>query len=184
MNRANEVLSAVNLAMRHLASATIYVTPTMPMDLIIKVLQDVVPSETATTIVQTAALPFGAQIEITGVASRDMKREGHCTSIGETLYCPARAGSIQTALKYVNSDLEAARTTVASVVASNVYLDHMDNFNAMNKIYAGVFGKSPPTRTTVQPSPNAPTLSLAPATGDPAPADEGPVVQLAVVAVR
>jgi 2-iminobutanoate/2-iminopropanoate deaminase len=184
INRANEVLKAANLGLRHLASATVYVDGEMPMDLILKIIQDVIPSETATTIVQAASLPFGAHIEMTGVASRDLKREGHCTGIGETLYCPARAGSIQTALKYVNSDLEAARTSVSNVVASNVFIDHIDNFNAMNKVYAGVFGKTPPTRTTVQASATAPTLSLAPATGNPAPADEGPVVQLAVVAVR
>jgi enamine deaminase RidA (YjgF/YER057c/UK114 family) len=184
INRANEILKAAKLQLRNLATATIYVDSQMPMDLILKIVQDVIPSETATTIVQTASLPFGAHIEMTGVASADLKREGHCTSIGDTLYCPARAGSIQTALKYVNSDLEAARTTTASVVASNVFLDHIDNFNAMNKVYAGVFSKTPPTRTTVQPSATAPTLSLAPATGNPAPADEGPVVQLAVIAVR
>jgi enamine deaminase RidA (YjgF/YER057c/UK114 family) len=184
ISRAKEVLKAANLEMRHLANATIYVDSQMPMDLLVKLLEDVIPSETATTIVQTASLPFGAHIEITGVASRDMKREGHCSSIGETVYCPARAGSIQTALKNVNTDLEAARTRAENVAASIVFLDHMDNFNEMNKVYAGVFGKTPPTRTTVQPAAVAPTLSLAPATNAAAPADDGPKVQLVVIAVR
>jgi 2-iminobutanoate/2-iminopropanoate deaminase len=183
VNRATEVLKAAQLELRHLAAATIYVNATMPMDLVLKIVEDVIPSETAATIVQTTSLPFGAHVEMTGVASRDSKREGNCTSIGETLYCRGRAGSIKTALKYVNGDLEAARTSAANVVASNVFLDHIDNFNAMNKVYAGVFAKTPPTRTTVQPSQTAPTLSLAPATGNPAP-DDGPVVQLAVIAVR
>ena len=183
VKRAVEVLRAAKLELRHLVSATIYVDDAVPMELVLKILEDVIPSETATTIVQTKALPFGAHIEMTGVASLDLKREGHCNSIGETLYCRARAGSIQTALKYVNSDLEAARANAASVVASNVFLDHIDNFNAMNKVYAGVFSKNPPTRTTVQAAETAPTLSLAPATGNPAP-DDGPVVQLAVIAVR
>jgi 2-iminobutanoate/2-iminopropanoate deaminase len=184
IERATEVLKAANLELRHLATATIYVDPALPMNLLIKLLQDAIPSETATSIVQTASLPFGAQIEITGVASRDHKREGNCTSIGETIYCAARAGSIQTALKYVNADLEAARTRAENAVASNVFLDHIDNFNAMNKVYAGVFSKTPPTRTTVQPATVAPTLSLAPATNAPAPTDDGPQVQLAVIAVR
>jgi 2-iminobutanoate/2-iminopropanoate deaminase len=182
--RTREVLKAAGLELRHLAATTIYVTPAMPMNLIVKMLEDVIPTEAATTIVQTTSLPFGANIEVTGIASRDLKREGHCVAIGETLYCPARTGSIQTVLKYVNSDLEAARTSAANVVASNVFLDHIDNFNAMNKVYAGLFAKTPPTRTTVQPAATAPTLSLAPSTGNPAPKDEGPVVQLAVIAVR
>jgi 2-iminobutanoate/2-iminopropanoate deaminase len=181
---AAEVLRAANLELRHLATATIYVSPDLPMDQLIEIVKDVIPSETATSIIQTAALPFGAQIEMTGIASRDAKREGNCSSIGDTVYCAARAGTIQTALKYVNSDLEAARTNVAHVVASNVFLDHIDNFNAMNKVYAGVFGKSPPSRTTVQPAATAPTLSLAPATNTSAAADDGPKVQLAVIAVR
>jgi 2-iminobutanoate/2-iminopropanoate deaminase len=184
IQRANEVLKAANLELRHLATTTIYVTPEMPTDLLVKIVQEAIPSETAASIIQTASLPFGAQIEMTGVASRDLKREGHCTSIGDTLYCPARAGSIQTALKYVNSDLEAARTTTSNVVATNVFLDHIDNFTAMNKVYAGVFGKAPPTRTTVQPAATSPTLSLAPATNAPAPSDDGPNVQLAVIAVK
>jgi 2-iminobutanoate/2-iminopropanoate deaminase len=183
ISRANEVLKAAKLQIRHLATATIYVDVKFPRELLLKLLEDAVPSETARTIVQTEALPFGAHIEITGIASRDMKREGNCTSIGDTIYCPARTGSIQTALKYVNTDLEAARTRVENVVASNVFVDHIDNFNAMNKVYAGVFAKTPPTRTTVQPASVAPTLSLAPATNAPA-KDDGPQVELAVIAVR
>jgi reactive intermediate/imine deaminase len=184
IQRANEVLKAAGLELRHLAAATVYVAPEMPMKLILKIIEDVIPSETATSIIQIASLPFGAQIEITGVASRDLKREGRCASIGDTLYCPAHSGTIQTVLKQVNSDLEAARMTVAHVVASNVYIDHIDNFGSMNKVYAGVFSKTPPTRTTVQPSVTAPTLSLAPATDSSGPAESGPHVQLSVIAVR
>jgi enamine deaminase RidA (YjgF/YER057c/UK114 family) len=153
------------------------------MEILLKILQDTIPSETAKTIVQTASLPFEAHVEITGVASRDLRREGSCTSIGETLYCSARAGSTQTALNYVKADLEAARASVANVVAANVFLDHIDNFGAMNKLYARLFANTPPARTTVQPAISAPTLTLAPATGSKA-VDEGPQVQLAVIAVR
>jgi 2-iminobutanoate/2-iminopropanoate deaminase len=183
LQRAKEVLKAANLELRHLASATIYVSPSLPMEILLKILQDTIPSETAKTIVQTASLPFEAHVEITGVASRDLRREGSCTSIGETLYCSARAGSTQTALNYVKADLEAARASVANVVAANVFLDHIDNFGAMNKLYARLFANTPPARTTVQPAISAPTLTLAPATGSKA-VDEGPQVQLAVIAVR
>ena len=36
------------------------------------------------------------------------------------------------------------------VVASNVYLDNLDEFAAMNRVYAEYFPKMPPARTTVQ----------------------------------
>ena len=38
----------------------------------------------------------------------------------------------------------------ANVVAANVYLDNVDDFAAMNSVYAEYFGKIPPARTTIQ----------------------------------
>jgi enamine deaminase RidA (YjgF/YER057c/UK114 family) len=46
--------------------------------------------------------------------------------------------------------LEEAGLTFANVVASNVYLDDMNDFAEMNKAYAEYFSSTPPTRTTVQ----------------------------------
>lgn len=182
--RATEVLKAAKLELRHLAQATIYFDDKLPRESLIRLLEDAVPTEAATTLVQVASLPFGAHVEITGVASQAVKREGNCTSIGGTIYCPARAGSTSTALDHLKTDLQAARATMNGVVASNVFLDHIDNFAAMNKVYAGYFGKVPPTRTTVQPAVSAPTLTLAPGTDSPVPKGEGPHVEIAVVAVR
>ena len=45
--------------------------------------------------------------------------------------------------------LEEAGLTLSNVVATNVYLDDMDDFPRMNKIYAQYFPEVPPTRTTV-----------------------------------
>ena len=39
-----------------------------------------------------------------------------------------------------------------NVVATNVYLDEIGEFARMNKVYAEYFGKTPPTRTTIQPA--------------------------------
>jgi enamine deaminase RidA (YjgF/YER057c/UK114 family) len=46
--------------------------------------------------------------------------------------------------------LEEAGMTFANVVASNVYLDNIDDFAQMNGVYAEYFGATPPARTTVQ----------------------------------
>lgn len=45
--------------------------------------------------------------------------------------------------------LEHAGFALSHVVATNVYLDDMDDFARMNRIYAQYFPTNPPTRTTV-----------------------------------
>lgn len=45
--------------------------------------------------------------------------------------------------------LEAAGSGPAHVLKTTVYLDTMDDFAAMNAIYATVFGEAPPARATV-----------------------------------
>ena len=184
IDRASEILKAAGLELRHLAQATVYFDEKLPRESLIRILEEVIPTEAAITLVQVAALPFGAHIELTGVASRHFRREGHCTSVGDTIYCPARAGETSTALDQLKTDLHAARSTLDRVVASNVFLDHIDNFAAMNKIYAAYFTKTHPTRTTVHPAVTAPTLTLAPGTNSPLPKGEGPRVEISVIAVR
>ena len=39
----------------------------------------------------------------------------------------------------------------SQVVSSNVYVDNIDEFADMNKVYGLYFKNAPPTRTTVQP---------------------------------
>lgn len=45
--------------------------------------------------------------------------------------------------------LEAAGTDLASVVKTTVYLTDMDDFKAMNEVYARAFGDHRPARSTV-----------------------------------
>jgi 2-iminobutanoate/2-iminopropanoate deaminase len=45
--------------------------------------------------------------------------------------------------------LEETGLTLSNVVATNVYLDDMNDFPRMNRIYAQYFQGVPPTRTTV-----------------------------------
>ncbi|MBI1257901.1 MAG: hypothetical protein GC204_10555 [Chloroflexi bacterium] len=46
--------------------------------------------------------------------------------------------------------LEAAGSSLDKVVKVNVYLTDINDFAAMNEVYASFFGAEPPARTTVQ----------------------------------
>jgi 2-iminobutanoate/2-iminopropanoate deaminase len=54
------------------------------------------------------------------------------------------------ALENVRAVLEAAGSGLSKVVKCNVYLQSMDDFAAMNEVYASFFPDKPPARTTVE----------------------------------
>jgi 2-iminobutanoate/2-iminopropanoate deaminase len=131
--------------------------------------------------IKVAALPEGAQIEFTGVAVRELKQRlavrpknmppsptaSPCVFAGDTLYCSAKSGFIpgpnggvfatsvenqlRQTMRNLLDNLEEAGLDFSRVVATNVYLDDIGEFQAMNGIYAKYFAKLPPARTTVQP---------------------------------
>lgn len=134
--------------------------------------------------IQVAALPGGAAAVFTGVAARDLKQRravrpknmqpsataSPCVFIAETLYCSAKSGfipgpnsgiyattvetQVRQTMRNLLDGLEEAGMTFENVVATNVYLDDIGEFAKMNKVYAEYFGKTPPTRTTIQPAPS------------------------------
>lgn len=63
-------------------------------------------------------------------------------------------GGIETqtrrALQNLQAVLEAARSSVANVVKTTVFLLDMGDFGAMNGIYAQFFSANPPARSAVQ----------------------------------
>lgn len=131
--------------------------------------------------IRVAALPEGAQIEFTGVAVRELNQRlavrpknmppsptaSPCVFAGNTFYCSAKSGFIpgpnggifastvenqlRQTMRNLLDNLEEAGLDYTHVVATNVYLDDLGDFQAMNGIYAKYFGKLPPTRTTIQP---------------------------------
>jgi enamine deaminase RidA (YjgF/YER057c/UK114 family) len=94
-----------------------------------------------------------------------------CVMADDTYYCSAKgpftpgpgdgaaklqgiwAGTVETQVRQTMRNLldgiEEAGLTLANVVAANVYLDDMNDFGRMNRIYAQYFPTAPPTRTTV-----------------------------------
>ncbi len=53
------------------------------------------------------------------------------------------------ALKNIETILKAAGSSLDDVVRCVVYMRHIDEFAAMNEVYAEFFKKRPPSRTTV-----------------------------------
>jgi reactive intermediate/imine deaminase len=130
--------------------------------------------------IQVAGLPSGANIEFTGVAVLDLAKRravrpknmdpsptaSPCVFAGDTLFCSAKSGFIpginggiyasaveaqlRQTMRNLLDGLEEAGMNFSNVVASNVYLDNLDEFTQMNGVYAGYFPSEPPTRTTVQ----------------------------------
>jgi reactive intermediate/imine deaminase len=127
-----------------------------------------------------SSLPEGAQIEYTGVAVRDLSQRravrpknmppsptaSPCVFAGDTLYCSAKSGFIpgpnggiyastvehqlRQTMRNLLDNLEEADMDFSHVIVTNVYLDDLSDFQAMNKIYAQYFKGALPTRTTVQ----------------------------------
>ena len=60
------------------------------------------------------------------------------------------AEQTQQVLKNLKAVLEAAGTGLQQVVKTTVYLSDMQDFTAMNEVYATFFGAEPPARSTVE----------------------------------
>jgi len=133
--------------------------------------------------IQVNALPPGAHISVTGVAVRDLARRravrprnmapsptaSPCVWAGDALFCSAKSAfipgpnsgiyadtvehQVRQTMRNLLDGLEEAGLDFSHVVATNVYLDQLDEFQRMNATYAQYFGAIPPTRTTVQPLP-------------------------------
>jgi 2-iminobutanoate/2-iminopropanoate deaminase len=126
-----------------------------------------------------------------------------CVFAGDTYYCSAKGpftpgpalstvegprtlqgiwvgtveAQVRQTMRNLLDGLEEAGLKLSNVVATNVYLDDMDDFPRMNKIYATYFPEVPPTRTTV--AQLAPTDRTA-RNGDTYPALE----QISLIAVK
>jgi len=157
--------------------------------------------------IQVAGLPGGANIEFTGVAVVDLAKRravrpknmepsataSPCVFAGDTLFCSAKSGfipgvnggiyasTVETQLRQTMRNLldglEEAGMDFSGVVAANVYLDNLDEFAAMNQVYAEYFRTAPPARTTVQ--------QLAPGKREPDARGRWPTLeQISIVAVK
>jgi 2-iminobutanoate/2-iminopropanoate deaminase len=97
------------------------------------------------------ALPGGARHALSAVAVT----QAEPTTAWCTVESATGQGTLeeQTAAVFarLSACLARASLTLADIVATNVYLDDIGQFGAMNARYASFFTAAPPTRTTVQP---------------------------------
>jgi enamine deaminase RidA (YjgF/YER057c/UK114 family) len=130
--------------------------------------------------IMVASLPNGANMEFSGVAVGDLSDRravrpknmppsptaSPCVFAGDTLYCSAKSGfipgphsgiyaasvehQVRQTMRNLLDGLEEAGMDFSNVVASNVYLDDLDDFSRMNSVYGEYFTSVPPTRTTVE----------------------------------
>jgi reactive intermediate/imine deaminase len=126
-------------------------------------------------------LPGGANVEFSGVAVRDLARRkivrprnmppdtlaSPCVWAGDTLYCSVTPGFIpgprsgiyaasighqlRQTMRNLLDSLGEEGLNFSNVVATNVYLDNIDEFSLMNRVYGQYFTLLKPTRTTVEP---------------------------------
>jgi reactive intermediate/imine deaminase len=131
--------------------------------------------------IEVSSLPHDANIEFTGVAIADLSKRravrpknmapsptaSPCVFAGDTFYCSAKSGFIPGAnggiyaesvedqvrqtMRNLLDGLEEAGLDFSNVVASNVYVDNLEEFGKMNGVYAKYFGAAPPARTTIAP---------------------------------
>ena len=111
----------------------------------------------------------------------------------DTFFCSAKSGfipgpnggiyaedvenQVRQTMRNLLDGLEEAGLDFSNVVASNVYVDDLNEFAKMNAVYGKYFAAAPPTRTTV--SPLAPVERKRTASG------HAPMVeQISVIAVK
>ena len=118
-----------------------------------------------------------------------------CVFAGDTYFCSAKGpftpgpdkvqgiyaatveAQVRQSMRNLLDGLEEAGLTFANVVATNVYLDDIDDFPRMNRVYAQYFPEMFPTRTTVA---TLPPIDRKPVNEDVYPGLE----QISLVAVK
>ena len=79
------------------------------------------------------------------------------TKLGNLVFISGRGARLEgdikvhtdNVLKIMETELVKAGSSMEKVLKVTVYLDSMEDYNGMNEVYKGRFGKKPPVRTTV-----------------------------------
>ncbi len=159
LSRIARVLSAASLSGRNLAYLNVYRTAALSQVEVETRFRQAFP-ETALTVLEVAALPFGVQVGVTGIAAlqletkRIYKSSGKvlCASVHRTVYCGSEAADTAgEALRALDQSLHAMGSSLAQTLSANVYLNDIETFQNMNAVYGLQFTQPFPTRTTVQP---------------------------------
>jgi 2-iminobutanoate/2-iminopropanoate deaminase len=109
----------------------------------------------ATSIDRKVVSPQGSDVGLPfspGILAGDfLDLSGHIGNVPGTLEVSGDVrAQTERALENLGAVLKAADMDFSHVVSSNVYLADSRDFQTMNEVYRGYFGKTPPTRATVQ----------------------------------
>lgn len=144
-DRLSMVLKSAKLSKDHVAFVNVYRTSQVPEAAVQAALAKFWAKDAPTVVMtEVTALPFAANVSITGVAALDRgskKSDGKCTGIGNTWYCAS-----QTEMEFAAS---------GDTLATTVLMDNLDEFATMNAAYAKALADRAvrPTRTTFQAMP-------------------------------
>jgi 2-iminobutanoate/2-iminopropanoate deaminase len=158
-DRLKRVLGAAKLDTRHLISLNLLTTPAMPEEAVSQALAKHIANRNnvAITTTRVVGLPFGANIELHGIATRHLKprqRQQNCLAADSTVYCGQfTSDDYRTALIGLTGLLQRFPGPKANIVATYVQLDDVKEFAAMNKVYAELITDPLPTPTTPPPPP-------------------------------
>jgi enamine deaminase RidA (YjgF/YER057c/UK114 family) len=158
-DRLRRVLGAGKLNTRHLIALNVFTTAAMPDAVaqagVAKAINN--RADVAITYTRVAALPFGTNIGLHGVATRSLRkrtRVGKCIGADGTVYCGQfAADDYRQALTDLTGALGKFPGAKPNIVATYVQLDDVKEFAAMNQVYAEIIKDPLPTRTTTQPAP-------------------------------
>lgn len=105
------------------------------------------------SVVRTDNAPAAA-----GPYSQAIVANGFVFAAGQVAFIPGTRtlaeggiqGQTRQALTNLKAVFEAAGSSMDNVVKTTVFLSDINNFAAMNEVYATFFGDNPPARSTVQ----------------------------------
>lgn len=104
------------------------------------------------------ASPKSESKECSGIIEfQDVPLFSTSTKLGNLVFISGRGARLEgdikvhtdNVLKIMESELIKAGSSMEKVLKVTVFLDNINDYNGMNEVYKGRFGKNPPVRTTV-----------------------------------
>jgi reactive intermediate/imine deaminase len=153
------------------------------------------PGENTIELTGVAVLDLSKRLAVRPKNMKPSATASPCVFAADTFYCSAKGpftpgpdklqgifmssveAQVRQSMRNLLDGLEEAGLSFSNIVATNVYLDDIDDFARMNRVYAQYFPDMFPTRTTVAP--------LAPTDRKPVNEDTYPgLEQISLVAVK
>jgi 2-iminobutanoate/2-iminopropanoate deaminase len=209
LDRLEQILKAAGVGFQNLAFVYPWHTSKIPRRVLDQLYSKRVEFgyTPARATIEVSSLPLGANIELSGVAVRNLadrkvirpknmapsRTASPCVIAVDTLYCSAKSGfipgpnggiyaesvedQVRQTMRNLLDGLEEAGMDFSHTVATTVFLDNIEEFAKMNGVYGKYFTATRPTRSTL--SPRAPVERKRTASGQYPPLEE-----ISIIAVK